>query len=111
MRTILLSAIAIVATLPASAWAAGHGGGGTGHGANVSQTAHTARMNGSPVGPSVRPVARSKSQGPAHANANAISHVQNSPGKAASNSVLGDGSTPAVTKSKGKGKSKTRPAR
>ena len=109
MRIILLSTIAIAATLPAWAWAAGHGGGGTGHGANVSQTAHAAKMNGTPVGPSVRPVARSNSQGPAHASANAISHVQNSPGRAASNSVLG-APTQAVTKSKGKGKAKNGPA-
>lgn len=114
MRTVLISAIAIAATFPA--WAA-HGGGGMNHGSDVSQAAHAARMSGSPVGPSVRSVARSNSQGPAHASANAISHVQNSPGKAASNSVLGTSTTSAsplaVTRHKAKGKIKanTGPAR
>ena len=152
MRTLLFS-IAVAATFPAFAWAAGHGGGGMphgaggmthgagamthgaggmihgaagtthcaagmthgagtmSHGADVSAAAHTARLNGDPVGQSVRSVARSNSQGPAHASTNAISHVQNSPGRAASNSVLG-GSTPtttAITKSKVKGtKGKTK---
>jgi hypothetical protein len=105
MRTILVSAIAIAATFPA--WAA-HGGGGMNHGADVSQAAHAARMSGSPVGPSVRSVARSNSQGPAHASQNAISHVQNSPGNAANNSVLGGASPLTATKVKGKGKIKAR---
>src|SRR5689334_20719437 len=108
MRVVLVSAIAIAATSPA--WAA-HGGGGMNHGSDVSQAAHAARMSGSPVGPSVRSVARSNSQGPMHASSNAISHVQNSPGNAASNSVVG-GSTGAspltATKLKGKGKTKTK---
>lgn len=110
MRTILVSAIALAATFPA--WAAGgHGGGAMNHGADVSQAAHAARMSGSPVGPAVRSVARSNSQGPTHASANAISHVQNSPGKAAGNSVLGgtsgaSASPLAVTRNKAKSKIK-----
>ena len=86
-RPILIGAVA--ATLAFPAWAA-HGGGGSGHGATVSAAAHSAHMGGTPVGPSVRSVARSNSQGPTHASANAISHVQNSPGRANSNSVLGN---------------------
>ena len=91
-------------------WAAGHGGGGSGHGAAVSAAAHSAHMSGSPVGTSVRSVARSQSQGPSHASANAISHVQNSPGKANSNSVLGNGGTTTsastqMTTARGPGKS------
>lgn len=82
--------------------AAGHGGGGgSGHGATVSAAAHSAHTSGSPVGPQVRSVARSQSQGPTHASANAISHVQNSPGKANSNSVLGNGGTTTTTTSTG----------
>jgi len=87
-RPILIGVVA--ATLVFPAWAA-RGGGGSGHGATVSAAAHSAHMSGSPVGPSVRSVARSNSQGPSHASANAISHVQNSPGRANSNSVLGNG--------------------
>ena len=86
-RPILIGVVA--ATLAFPAWAA-HGGGGSGHGAAVSAAAHSAHMGGTPVGPSVRSVARSNSQGPTHASANAISHVQNSPGRANSNSVLGN---------------------
>lgn len=97
MRKILFGIIAIALISPA--WAAGHGGGGSGHGATVSAAAHSAHMSGSPVGTSVRDVARSQSQGPAHASANAISHVQNSPGKANSNSVLGNGGTTTTTTS------------
>ena len=85
---ILLGAVAAALAFPA--WAA-RGGGGSGHGATVSAAAHSAHGSGSPVGPSVRSVARSNSQGPSHASANAISHVQNSPGRANSNSVLGNG--------------------
>jgi len=107
MRVLLVSAIAIAVTFPA--WAA-HGGGGMNHGSDVSQAAHAARMSGSPVGPSVRSVARSNSQGPVHASPNAISHVQNSPGRAASNSVLGGSTSSSLTatKLKGKGKVKTK---
>ena len=93
MRKILIVSIpfaVFAAALVAPAWAA-RGGGGSGHGATVSAAAHSAHSSGSPVGSSVRGVARSNSQGPSHANANAISHVQNSPGRANSNSVLGNG--------------------
>jgi len=93
---ILLGAVA--ATLVFPAWAA-RGGGGSGHGATVSAAAHSAHGSGSPVGPSVRSVARSNSQGPSHASANAISHVQNSPGKANSSSVLGNGGDTTSTSS------------
>lgn len=95
MRKIPLGPIllgAVAATLVFPAWAA-RGGGGSGHGATVSAAAHSSHMSGSPVGTSVRDVARSNSQGPSHASANAISHVQSSPGKANSNSVLGNGGT------------------
>lgn len=61
------------------------------HGALVSQTAHQAKASGMKVGPQVRAVARSKSQGPSHANANAITH-------ASSNSVL-NSSTKTATRS------------
>jgi hypothetical protein len=97
MRKILFGIIA--AALISPAWAAGHGAGGSGHGATVSAAAHSAHMNASPVGPSVRSVARAQSQGPAHASANAISHVQNSPGKANMNSVLGNGGSATTTTS------------
>ena len=93
MRKIFVVSIPIAvfaAALAFPAWAA-RGGGGSGHGATVSAAAHNAHANGSPVGSSVRSEARSKSQGPYHASANAISHVQNSPGRANSNSVLGNG--------------------
>ncbi len=114
MRRILFGIIAVALISPA--WSAGHGAGGSGHGATVSAAAHSAHTSGSPVGPSVRSVARSNSQGPSHASANAISHVQNSPGKANTNSVLGNGgtstsaqaSTMASTKSN-KGKHKGKP--
>jgi hypothetical protein len=95
MRKILFGIIAVALISPA--WAAGHGAGGSGHGATVSAAAHSAHSSGSPVGPSVRSVARSNSQGPSHASANAISHVQNSPGKANMNSVLGNGGTSTST--------------
>ena len=110
MRTLRIFLLA-AAAFPVLAWSAGHGGGaGMGHGANVSQAAHSARMSGAPVGPSVRAVARGNSQGPSHASANAISHVQNSPGRAASNSVLGGGApvTTAHTASHGKAKGRTK---
>lgn len=100
MRSILVSAAALALTT--TAWAAGHGGGGMGHaggmshGADVSQMAHAAKQGGSPVGPNVRSVARSKSQGPMHASDNALSHVQNSPGRANANSVLGNGGPPVA---------------
>ncbi len=101
MRKILFGPIlfgAVAAVLVVPAWAA-RGGGGSGHGATVSAAAHSAHMSGSPVGPSVRSVARSNSQGPSHASANAISHVQNSPGRANSNSVLGNGGETTSTSS------------
>jgi len=59
------------------------------HGQVVSQTAHKAHTSGMKVGPQVRTVARSKSQGPSHANAHAIAAVNGAHGNAASNSVLG----------------------
>jgi hypothetical protein len=103
-RPIVIGVVA--ATLVFPAWAA-RGGGGSGHGATVSAAAHSAHMSGSPVGPSVRSVARSNSQGPSHASANAISHVQNSPGKANSNSVLGNGDTSTSTQmASGRGQGK-----
>jgi len=92
MQNRLIASIAAALISPA-AWAAPHGGGGSGHGASVSAAAHSAHQGGMPAGPSVRSVARANSQGPTHASANAISHVQNSPGKANSNSVLGNGAT------------------
>jgi hypothetical protein len=103
MQTKFISILAIALTSPA--WGAGHGPAGVNHGASVSQTAHMAKQNGSPVGASVRDVARSKSQGPNHASANAIQHVQNSPGRAASHSVLASGSTSPAVKHTGKTKS------
>lgn len=120
------------------AWAAGHGGGGMGHGAGgmghgaggmshsaggtdhgatVSAAAHSAHTGGEKVGPAVRSVARSNSQGPLHASANAISHVQNSPGKANSNSVLGTGATSSTATtakthpSHGRSTAKSKPAK
>jgi hypothetical protein len=95
MLRILFGIIAVALVSPI--WAAGHGAGGSGHGATVSAAAHSAHSSGSPVGPSVRSVARANSQGPSHASANAISHVQNSPGKANMNSVLGNGGTSTST--------------
>jgi len=96
MQNRLIAFIAAVLISPA-AWAAPHGGGGSGHGHSVSAAAHSAHQGGMPAGPSVRSVARANSQGPTHASANAISHVQNSPGKANSNSVLGNGGTTTTT--------------
>jgi hypothetical protein len=127
MRKSLLSLVfGAVFALPAFA-AGGHGGGGFGgghsmgslghssmsmghattHGAAVSAAAHNAKLSGEKVGPQVRDVARSKSQGPAHANVHAINAVNGSHGNAASNSVLGTGgvsstatSTAATTSTK-----------
>ena len=65
----------------------------TNHGALVSQTAHQAHASGMKVGPQVRTVARSKSQGPSHANSHAITAVNGTHGNAASNSVLGTSTT------------------
>ena len=95
MRKILFGIIVAATITPV--WAAGHGAGGSGHGAAVSAAAQSARMGSLPVGPAVRDVARAQSQGAAHANANAISHVQNSPGMANTNSVLGNGGTTTTT--------------
>jgi len=97
------TAMLLACAMSGTAWAArggthgSSGNGGTSHGATVSATAHSAKMNGQPVGPAVRDVARSNSQGPSHASANAISHVQNSPGRANSNSVLGTGTSTSAT--------------
>jgi hypothetical protein len=63
------------------------------HGALVSATAHQAKAEGVRVGPRVRAVARSKSQGPAHASKRAIARVNNSPGRAENNSVLSGNTT------------------
>lgn len=73
MRTQSLVVLALALSSPA--WAGSHGHPGGSHGSVVSQTAHSAHMNGQPVGPSVRDVARSKSQGPAHASASGIAHA------------------------------------
>ena len=93
MRKPTLTLLALSLATPL--WAAGHGSGhsaGTmNHGATVSQAA---RMSS---GSSVRDTARANSQGPIHANANALQHVQNSPGQASVNSVLGTGSASATT--------------
>jgi hypothetical protein len=103
MRTKLFCILAVALTSPA--WGAGHGGGHgnthDNHGAMVSQTAHDAKTNGEAVGPSVRDVARSKSQGPSHASANGIAHAN-------SHSVLASGGTTTSTKHMGKGKTKTK---
>lgn len=123
MRKSLLSLVfGAVFALPAFA-AGGHGGGGFGgghsmgslghssmsmghattHGAAVSTAAHDAKFSGEKVGPQVRDVARSKSQGSAHANSHAINAVNGSHGNAASNSVLGTGgvsSTATTTSTK-----------
>lgn len=125
-ESLLLLAFGAVFALPAFA-AGGHGGGGFGgghsmrslghssmsmghattHGAAVSTAAHDAKFSGEKVGPQVRDVARSKFQGPAHANSHAINAVNGSHGNAASNSVLGTGgvsstatSTAATTSTK-----------
>ena len=74
MRTTLLPILAAFACT-APAWGAGHGHSGNNHGTTVSQAAHDAKANGQPVGPSVRDVARSNSQGPSHASANGIAHA------------------------------------
>ena len=98
MRTKILCMLALALTSPA--WGAGHGGGhgnsGNNHGALVSQTAHDAKANGQPVGPTVRDVARSNSQGPSHASATGIAHAN-------SHSVLAGATT---TKETGKGHAK-----
>ncbi|WP_157578783.1 hypothetical protein [Rudaea cellulosilytica] len=130
MRKSLLSLVfGAVFALPAFA-AGGHGGGGFGgghsmgslghsamsmghatnsntHGAAISAAAHDAKLSGEKVGPQVRDVARSKSQGPAHANVHVLNAVNGSHGNAASNSVLGTGgvsstatSTAATTSTK-----------
>lgn len=94
MRKSNLSLLALFLATPL--WAAGHAG-GMGHGATVSAAAHTAHAGGLSVGSSVRDVARSNSQGATHASATALQHVQNSPGKASSNSVLGTSSSSITT--------------
>jgi len=99
MRTKILCMLALVLTSPA--WGAGHGKSGNNHGATVSQAAHDAKANGQPVGPAVRDVARSKSQGPSHASANGIAHAN-------SHSVLASGSSTTSTKHAGKSKTKTK---
>jgi len=102
MRTQFLPILAVLA-FSSTAWGARHGGSlgnsGNNHGAMVSQTAHDAKMNGQPVGPAVRDVARSKSQGPSHASANGIAHAN-------SHSVLAGNSSGTAAKTKVK-KTKT----
>ena len=110
--TLIASAVALAAlTVPAFAAGRGNAGGaratgaqtasmaqagGMGHGlgTSVRQAAMTARQAGTPVGSSVRAAARVNAQGPVNANANAITHVQNSTGQANANSVLGTGVAP-----------------
>jgi hypothetical protein len=103
MGTKVFCLLALALTSPA--WGAGHGGGhansGNNHGALVSQTAHDAKANGQSVGPAVRDVARSKSQGPSHASANGIAHAN-------SHSVLASGSSTVTTRQTGKGHMKTK---
>jgi hypothetical protein len=103
MRTQILCLLALTLTNPA--WGAGHSGGQgnmhNNHGAVVSQTAHTAKANGQAVGPAVRNVARSKSQGPSHASANGIAHAN-------SHSVLASAGTTTSTKHVAKVKTKTK---
>lgn len=89
----------------------GHSAAGNGHGATVSAASHSAHASGEKVGPQVRSVARSNSQGPAHASANAISHVQNSPGSANANSVLGTGTTSPGVASHGHSMAKSKTAK
>jgi len=96
MRTNLLPVLAALAIM-APAWGAGHGNSGNNHGATVSQAAHDAKANAQPVGPAVRGVARSNSQGPSHASANGIAHAN-------SHSVLYGA---ASTKQTGKGHART----
>jgi len=75
MNSRLVPVLAAIAC-SAPAWGAGgHGNSANNHGAMVSQAAHDARANGQAVGPSVRDVARSNSQGPSHASANGIAHA------------------------------------
>ena len=95
MRTTFLPILAAFACT-APAWGAAHGNSGNNHGAMVSQAAHDARANGQPVGPAVRDVARSNSQGPSHASANGIAHAN-------SHSVLYGATS---TKQTGKGHAK-----
>ena len=95
MRTQFLSILAALA-LTSTAWGAGHGNSGNTHGAMVSQAAHDAKASGQPVGPAVRSVARSNSQGPNHASANGIAHAN-------SHSVLAGATS---TKQTGKGHAK-----
>lgn len=76
-----------------SSMSMGHLNNSTSHGATVSAAAHDAKLNGGKVGPQVRDVARSKSQGAAHANSHAIDAVNGSHGNVAANSVLGNAST------------------
>ena len=95
MRTTLLPILAALACT-APAWGAAHGNSGNNHGAMVSQAARDAKANGQPVGPAVRDVARSKSQGPSHASANGIAHAN-------SHSVLYGATS---TKQTGKGHAK-----
>jgi hypothetical protein len=72
IRKLLLSACIAAALATPSAFAHGNGGA---HGMTVSQAAATARANGTPVGPAVRDVARSNSEGSVHASANAHLHA------------------------------------
>jgi len=113
MRKQLIATTAAVAcALAAPAWCAGRGAAGGHAGASAGaamggagqtlgpatrQAALDARMNGQPVGPSVRAAARVNARGPEYANQNAITHVQDSPGQANANSVLASGASGDVS--------------
>jgi hypothetical protein len=94
MKPKILCLLALAFASPA--WSASHGNTHDNHGAMVSQTAHDAKANGQAVGPAVRDVARSNSQGPSHASANGIAHAN-------SHSVLAGATS---TKQTGKGHAK-----
>jgi hypothetical protein len=95
IRKLLLPTCIAAALTTTSAFAHGNGNGNGGaHGIAVSQAAATARANGDPVGPAVREVARSNSEGAAHASANAHLH-------ASANSEVMSGSTGGSAKTHG----------
>lgn len=71
----------------------------TSHGNTVSTVAHDARGGDVRAGSTVRATARSRSQGPTHANVLAIDRVANSKGRANENSVLGTAATSPVAAS------------
>src|SRR3569832_1772736 len=90
MRKQLILATAILTSaIVAPAWAA------QGRGAAQSSRAATAQAGQS--GQDARTAARANSQGPEYASPTAIDRVQNSPGQANNNSVLGTGTTGTTT--------------